>query len=173
MDFCQLDSKESPISSPAFTNAGSAFVSIFFNSVAQIFFTESLESHQVQAFLEKWEVVSRISDFYREQLDSCIFFYEKILTWASKGEAPVSSWAVFQEIRVFGKGALMTPVPIHIQNPDSWQGCFLCFHVYTVKRNWSLCYSILECWWKLWTKANLGITEVLICVTNLGKVQSS
>lgn len=53
MDFCQLDSKESPISSPAFTNAGIAFVSIFFNSVAQIFFTESLESHQVQAFLEK------------------------------------------------------------------------------------------------------------------------
>lgn len=134
MEFLPAWLQKSRISSPAFTNAGSVFVSISLNSVSQMFFTESLERHQVKSFLEKGEAVSRIPNFYREQLDSSIFFYEKILTWENKGEVPVSFWSAFQEIRVFGRCVLVTHLPIYIQNSDSGQGCFLCFSVSTCKK---------------------------------------
>lgn len=144
-------------------------------SCPDMFVTESLESHQVQAFLEKQRSCFQNPKFLQRTTWQQHFLLWEILTWAGKGEAPVSFWIVFQEIWVFGGSVLETPLPIHIQNSGSWQGCFLCSDVYTVKRNWSLqvCYSILECCCRLWTKANLCITGVLICVTNPERSQSS
>lgn len=54
---------------------------------------------------------------------------------ASKGEAHLSFGTVVQEIWGFGRGVLVTHLPIHIQNSGSLQVSSLYFNMYNVKRN--------------------------------------